>query len=592
MPPTPRTKYGSVGLTPSQVASEEAAQNIRFGRNTPAPTPAPNTSGFDSLKDMSIANSPAPTPAPRNNRGGQDKNNNPSTGIQRPIRESSSVTPDFFKTALADETRNAQTEINALNQYASEQLAALQPRQDERLRETASVNSLTGLGGSTEANVTTEKTSKVNQKEDDLVRAESAARVANILGNVSAKALNRATFDRKAFTEDADTRMAQERADLEETVSNIATLSATGVDADAYKAQDPEGYAYLAEKVGGEALLKAQFTLNRPKETILDKRIENGKYVIAWQNPIDNKIRIETVDLGIPTGYTKTIDAGNRILAIPDDWDGDVSKLITINKGLTPSQAASGSGGSGGGGGTVSKPAQDWADLITAGKAKISNVPNNMRNEVATAMANADPTVTGANTQAVNSSNTAIDTIDDIFGKIAGIGSGADSVRRWLMQNVPGTEARDIQTKIDTLDALVGFDALAQMRAASPTGGALGQITERELKLLAATQGSFDASQSTAQLNTTLEKIKKSFARIRAINSVNTTPAQYKAEFPDATPEELQALTSRVEVSRSITNPEVGGGGGEVNVISPDGQVGTIPASQLQEALAQGFRQQ
>lgn len=60
------------------------------------------------------------------------------------------------------------------------------------------------------------------------------------------------------------------------------------------------------------------FTLYRSNETFLDKKIEGGKYVTALETALDGKIRIETVDLVLPPRYTETIDADDRILAIPE----------------------------------------------------------------------------------------------------------------------------------------------------------------------------------------------------------------------------------------------------------------------------------
>jgi hypothetical protein len=73
---------------------------------------------------------------------------------------------------------------------------------------------------------------------------------------------------------------------------------------------------------------------------------------------------------------------------------------------------------------------------------------------------------------------TAISNTRDIM---KGIGSGASAIQRGLFGMLPGTEARSVNNNLDTVKALIGFDALARMRAASPTGGALGAITEREL---------------------------------------------------------------------------------------------------------------
>jgi hypothetical protein len=384
------------------------------------------------------------------------------------------------------------------------------------------------------------------------VRAEASAKIGSILTGVKTKALEMAQTAREQFRLDTETAKKERMARLEEAVNNASMLAQSGVTYEGLQATDPEAFKSLAETVGGEQLLKAQFTLNRPQDDILDKKIEGGKYVIAYRNPLTGETRIESVDLGLPPQYTKTVDAGNRILAIPDNWDGDPSKLLTINKGLTPSQQASAVGGGAVGDTTLSPAAQSWAQLIREGGAKISNVPATMRNEVARALASSDPVLSKANQNALQEADAALTAISNTKEIMKGIGSGGTAIQRGLFGMLPGTEARSVNNNLDTVKALIGFDALARMRAASPTGGALGAITERELAFLQSVQGSLDPLQKTGELNKTLNRIENSFKRVRAINSVNMTSSEYKDMFPDATPEELAEIGSRREVAGAL----------------------------------------
>jgi hypothetical protein len=335
----------------TKLSTDLATQN---GVTTPTPAPA-NESITDTYnRAAGVVNSDpagirggdttpvAPPPVLRNSRGGIDKPNNPSQ-INRPVTTPAVAAPQTTAQIQADLLKASQGEINAINQYASQQIEALKPTQDARLRETSSVNTLSGLAGSSEANVTTGATRATNDKENALVRAEAAAKIQSVMSGVKTKAITMAQTAKEQFRLDTAESRAQKLADTTEAVQHAATLAATGVTYDGLKASDPESYKYLADSVGGEAMLKAQFTLNRPQEDILDKKIENGKYVIAYRNPLTGATRIESVDLGLPPQYTKTVDAGNRILAIPDNWDGDPQNLITINKGLTPGQSVSGS---------------------------------------------------------------------------------------------------------------------------------------------------------------------------------------------------------------------------------------------------------
>jgi len=238
--------------------------------------------------------------------------------------------------------KGAQRQINELNDYESTLLREQNIVNQQNDRSTASVNTLTGTAGSTEANADQRKTTNEGIQANNAIRDQVSVKVQGILSDIRVAAVTEARERRNDARLDAATKEANRVTRQTEANTHIATLAQTGATIEGMRKTDPEGYAYLARQVGGEQMMQAMFTLNRPQETILDKRIEGGKYVIAYQNPLDGKTRIETLDLGIPVGYSKTIDAGDRILAVPDDWDGDPSNLITINKGLTPSQQQSG----------------------------------------------------------------------------------------------------------------------------------------------------------------------------------------------------------------------------------------------------------
>lgn len=73
---------------------------------------------------------------------------------------------------------------------------------------------------------------------------------------------------------------------------------------------------------------------------------------------------------------------------------------------------------------------------------------------------------------------------------------------------VPGTPSHDVAKILDTVRASVGFERLQQMRDASPTGGALGQVSERENTLLQASLGSLEQSQSKEQFVRNLQRVR------------------------------------------------------------------------------------
>lgn len=79
------------------------------------------------------------------------------------------------------------------------------------------------------------------------------------------------------------------------------------------------------------------------------------------------------------------------------------------------------------------------------------------------------------------------------------------TLRSQALANLPGTAATDLRAILDTVKANIGFDELNSMRQNSPTGGALGSVTERELAFLQNVLVNLEQSQSVEQLNQNLD---------------------------------------------------------------------------------------
>lgn len=80
-----------------------------------------------------------------------------------------------------------------------------------------------------------------------------------------------------------------------------------------------------------------------------------------------------------------------------------------------------------------------------------------------------------------------------------------------------GQGAADLGAELDTIAANLGFEALQAMRDASPTGGALGQVTERELALLQATVSSLKQTQDPMRLQASLLRIAEHLENLRQL---------------------------------------------------------------------------
>lgn len=96
-----------------------------------------------------------------------------------------------------------------------------------------------------------------------------------------------------------------------------------------------------------------------------------------------------------------------------------------------------------------------------------------------------------------------------------------------------GTEATDLQSTIDTVIANVGFKELQDMRAASTTGGALGQVAVKELEMLQAVLGSLKRSQSPSQLRENIKKVRERYAKTyNAIRDLYLAEGKQMAPLP------------------------------------------------------------
>jgi len=113
------------------------------------------------------------------------------------------------------------------------------------------------------------------------------------------------------------------------------------------------------------------------------------------------------------------------------------------------------------------------------------------------------------------------DYVDRILGegqykdKGSKLGFFATGLPGQVLENFGGTDARNLRGDLDRIKANIGFDELNKMRRESPTGGALGQVTERELQFLQSVQGSLDQAQSPEQLEKMLWDVKLSTQRLK-----------------------------------------------------------------------------
>jgi len=171
--------------------------------------------------------------------------------------------------------------------------------------------------------------------------------------------------------------------------------------------------------------------------------------------------------------------------------------------------------------GVSSAEVLSWAKAIDSNNAKLSDVPQEIRTSVVAQLGNSSGGVSSPKQQAaLDKSTVALTALEDIF-KNPALTRGA--LNRRTATIFPGSNATDLNASVDTLKTLIGFDALQKMRDASPTGGALGQVSEREIDFLQSVAGSLSTKQSDEQLIKNLKDVQKSFQVLKLINSLDGT---------------------------------------------------------------------
>lgn len=90
------------------------------------------------------------------------------------------------------------------------------------------------------------------------------------------------------------------------------------------------------------------------------------------------------------------------------------------------------------------------------------------------------------------------------------IGFWSTGLPGWIGNQLPmDTPGGELASALDTIKASVAFDTLQRMRDASPTGGALGNVTDQEIRFLQSAMGSLEQIRNDPErLRRTLREIK------------------------------------------------------------------------------------
>lgn len=124
-------------------------------------------------------------------------------------------------------------------------------------------------------------------------------------------------------------------------------------------------------------------------------------------------------------------------------------------------------------------------------------------------IAEAEAAKANARQNALESSRNALVALNEAIPRVNNFSAGIGG----LTAGIPLAPATNLEKTLDPVRAIIGFGELQKLRDASPTGGALGQVSERENLYLQSLKGSLSQIQDPKLLRSTLERIKESYEK-------------------------------------------------------------------------------
>jgi hypothetical protein len=134
-----------------------------------------------------------------------------------------------------------------------------------------------------------------------------------------------------------------------------------------------------------------------------------------------------------------------------------------------------------------------------------------------------------------------------------------------LLKAVPGTDAHKLGNLLQTIKGNIGFDYLQQMRENSPTGGALGQVSNQELSTLQSVFGSLEQTQRAEDLKYNLQLLNHVYNNIIHGKGKHDIPhpdvrndSQGQTPQVDPSAPASQSLLDEIERKRQLRSKRAG----------------------------------
>lgn len=277
------------------------------------PTPEQLQNRANASSDTSTTLAQDSAKAANQGKAGYDVLGNPIPGYTAPSTGSTASpyysrlgpepTPVVAQTAdqiQSDKLKAAQGLIDNTNKMYDSEIASQTTVNEGRVRGNNAISALTGLSGSTEANVTSDKVNTANQKELDAINQQRAVAISGILGKISDSAVAEAKQSRDEARQSAQDIQDYRLKAQTDAVSHLTELSkvGSGTTLDGLKsALPPDEYDYLVKNAGGEDAVKAILFNSRPKSTVLGTPQVFGNQMFQAYTAPDGTVKYESVPL-------------------------------------------------------------------------------------------------------------------------------------------------------------------------------------------------------------------------------------------------------------------------------------------------------
>lgn len=441
--------------------------------------------------------------------------------------------PRTEKEIRDEQLQRAQAAIDATEAIYQQELSRLQQEGTAREAQTRNIQVAAGLAGSPFQQTATTQAQQFTTQQLQARQAERQAQVAQIRAAAEERAteiydqeITRYQTERGLIAEEQDRQIAAQKARQTAAKERITNLAAGGFSLDEMPKQDYQDL--LAESGLSDFEAKAIWAANSPQANA-QYSIQSGQLVGYYFDPATGNPVVTTTAL--PEDLTedaevKTItDANGNVYWYdaknPTNEDGTLRTFV-VGERAAPEEIEAPE---------IQKFGEDdyrqWNE-VTGEWDRVDTVSEE------------DKAVANAYTQTIY--DRLDQTVDGLIAKLENgeltTGRAADfqaALPAWAQSR----KYVDSQTALEAIRAGVGFSELNEMRQASKTGGALGQVAVRELELLQSAFGSLELRQTPKQLKKTFQNIKDSVKRWKDAVGIETIQESTGVDVSD---EEIEAL--------------------------------------------------